>query len=201
MYRAAGCGVGVEVDTAIMAMTKAYEDGSDIITISAGIGSHWSENPVSVVMQRIVEKGVICVAAAGNTGLDGVFPATEGGPHGGKGVAAVGSVINTVLAQNLTVATYSIDNSSTIVEFLWNWGPITGSEATWPGTYPLYATSQDSNSTYDACEPLPDSTPDLTDYIVLVRLSVSGSCDAVTQVDKIKGKGGRHIMFYGPDEL
>lgn len=202
MYRAANCDNTIDPDTAILAINKAYEDGSDIITISAGIGAHWSENPVSVVMQRIVEKGVICVAANGNTGAQGLFPAGEGGPGGGKGVAAIGSVINSVVPQNLTVASYTVDSadSNTSVEFVWSAGPLFSS-ATWPGTFPLYATSRDSNSTSDACQALPSDTPDLQDYIVLVRLSGLASCAVPTQVDFLKGKGGRRIMFYGPDEL
>ena len=36
-------------------------------------------------------------------------------------------------------------------------------------TLPLYATSLDSSVADDACNPLPDSTPDLSGYIVLVK--------------------------------
>ena len=44
-------------------------------------------------------------------------------------------------------------------------------------TLPLYATSKDATITNDACDPLPDSTPDLSKYVVLVR---RGSCAFVS---------------------
>lgn len=57
-YRVIGCDGSVANDVVIAAYNRAYEDGSDIITCSVGDASGWSEEPVNVAMQRIVEAGV-----------------------------------------------------------------------------------------------------------------------------------------------
>lgn len=49
--------------------------------------------------------------------------------------------------------------------------PITGSHAVW-------ATSLNSTITWDACDPLPDDTPDLSDFVVLIR---RGECGLVCE--------------------
>jgi len=202
VYRVTGCTMAVDPDLAIAALGKAHSDGSDIITISAGIGIQWSENPVSVVMQRIVEKGVICVAATGNTGAQGLFPAGEGGPAGGKGVAAVASVVNILTPQNLPVASYTVGTPNNATSEGFQWSPGAELEGlAWPGTFPLYAISRRANATDDACNALPDDTPDLSGHIVLVHLSELQKCETIYQLDRLGAKKAKRIMFYGPDEL
>ena len=46
-----------------------------------------------------------------------------------------------------------------------------------PGDLPIYATSKDTTIADDACEPLPDSTPDLSKFVVIVR---RGTCTFVS---------------------
>lgn len=45
------------------------------------------------------------------------------------------------------------------------------------GTLPLYVISNDTTIVDDACNPLPDSTPDLSAFVVLVR---RGTCTFVS---------------------
>jgi len=200
MYRVTGCAQSVDPDLAIMGINQAYEDGSDIISISSGFGARWSEDPVAVVMERIVEKGVICVAATGNTAKQGLFPITGGSPAVGHGVSAVASVVNTLVPQNLTVSSYTVgsaDNTTT-EDFAWQVG-FRNTSIPWAGTYALYATSHDSNVANDACEPLPADTPDLSNYVVLVRLG--SGCTYEDQSQHLGAKNAMHIMFYGPAEM
>ncbi|KAB5540553.1 peptidase S8/S53 domain-containing protein [Coniochaeta sp. 2T2.1] len=200
MYRVTGCTQSVDLDLAIMGINQAYEDGSDIISISSGFGARWSEDPIAVVMERIVDKGVICVAATGNVGRQGLFPTTDGSPAVGRGVAAIASVVNTVVPQNLTVSAYTVgsaDNATT-EDFAWQVG-YRNSSIPWVGTYQVYATSRDSNVTDDACAPLPADTPDLGNYVVLVRLGTA--CRYEDQSQNLGAKNAQRIMFYGPSEI
>lgn len=199
MYRVAGCSKIIDPDVAIMGMNQAYEDGSDIINISSGYGSHWSEDPIAVLMERIVNEGVIVVAAAGNNGRQGLFPNGEGSPAIGHGVASIGSVVNTLVPQNLTVSSYTVDSpAGNTTDFGWQVG-FRNASILWAGTFPLYATSRIANATNDACQPLPADTPDLSNSVVLVR--ISEACQPLTQADLVYQYNGTRIMFYGPTEL
>jgi hypothetical protein len=199
MYRVSGCSRFVDPDLAMMGMNQAYEDGSDIISISSGFGSRWKEDPLAVLAERIVNNGRVVVAAAGNNGRQGLFPNGEGSPAIGKGVAAIGSVVNPVVPQNLTVSTYSVDSpTGNTTDFAWNVG-FRNASIPWAGTWPLYATSATANITDDACRRLPDDTPDLSGYVVLVRRSLA--CPINQQAEMVYIKNGTRIMFYGPTEL
>ena len=46
------------------------------------------------------------------------------------------------------------------------------------GSLPIFATSTDTTVVDDACNPLPDSTPDLSKFLVVVR---RGTCTFVSQ--------------------
>lgn len=107
-----------------MGMIQAYHDRSDIISYSQAGGAHWSEDPIAVVMERLVEKGVICVASAGNDGADGLFPDDGGSPAVGHGVASVASSVSALLQQNLTVSSYTVGSAdnATSDEFAWQVG-------------------------------------------------------------------------------
>lgn len=199
MYRVAGCTKRVYPDMAMMGINQAYEDGSDIISISSGFGTRWSEDPLAVLVERIVDKGVIVVAAAGNNGKAGLFPAGEGSPAVGHGVASVGSVVNSLVPQNLTLSTYTVGSSTgNETDFGWTVG-FRNVAIPWAGTWPLYATSRSGKVTDDACNRLPAGTPDLSDYVVLVRLGQS--CTQKTQAQNIYALNGTRIMFYGPTEM
>jgi subtilisin family serine protease len=204
VYRIAGCQNSYDLDVALQALNQAYEDGSDIISLSGAepYGYHWSEDPFAVAVERIAGKGVICVVAAGNKGEAGLFPAYEGAPSSAHGVISVGSVFNDVVPQNLTLSSWTLDSASntTTETFLWQVGLPSMDIVPWAGTFPLYAVSRDSNVTDDACLPLPNNTPDLKDYVVLVRLS--HVCDySNNTIPNLADKNAQRIMFYGPDEM
>lgn len=61
------------------------------------------------------------------------------------------------------------------------------------GTRRVYATSLSANVTEDACQPLPDDTPDLKDYVVLIR---RGVCPFTTKFDNAAKKGARYFLVY-----
>lgn len=61
------------------------------------------------------------------------------------------------------------------------------------GDLPVYITSNDSSITNDACDPLPDDTPDLSKFVVLVK---RGTCTFVQKLDNIAAKGAKVALIY-----
>lgn len=58
---------------------------------------------------------------------------------------------------------------------------------------PVYATSTDITNPADACTALPASTPNLANYIVVIR---RGGCTAATKYANAAAKGGRYFFLY-----
>lgn len=166
----------------------AYEAGADLITASIGGASGWSEEPWSVAVSRIVENGVPCTISAGNDGAEGLFYASTAA--NGKGVTAIASIDNSVTPALLTLASYKIDSNGTEEDF----GYTPGQPAAWDGvTLPLWSVNYDTTDPANACTPLPADTPDLSEYIVLVR---RGSCTFVQKLTNVAAKGARYVIIY-----
>lgn len=165
----------------------AYEAGADLITASIGGPSGWSEDPWSVAVSRIVENGVPCTISAGNSGDEGLFYASTAA--NGKGVTAIASIDNSVTPALLTVASYTVQNGSEE-----SFGYTPGQPSAWDGvTLPLWSVNFDNADPANACTPLPADTPDLSEYIVLVR---RGSCTFVQKLQNVVAKGARHVIVY-----
>jgi len=185
-YRVFGCTGDVGNDILIAAYNMAYEAGSDIITASIGGASGWSEDPWAVVVSRIVENGVPCVVSAGNDGATGIFYASTAA--NGKKVTAIASIDNTVTPALLTNATYTINGTDGFFGFT------AGDPGAWDDvTLPVWSVGFDTTDPANGCDPYPDSTPDLSGYIVLVR---RGSCTFVQKATNAAAKGAKYIMFY-----
>lgn len=165
----------------------AYEAGADLITASIGGPSGWSEDPWSVAVSRIVENGVPCTISAGNSGDEGLFYASTAA--NGKGVTAIASIDNLVTPALLTVASYAVQNGSEE-----SFGYTPGQPSAWGGvTLPLWSVNFNTADPANACTPLPADTPDLSEYIVLVR---RGSCTFVQKLQNVAAKGARHVIVY-----
>lgn len=165
----------------------AYEAGADLITASIGGPSGWSEDPWSVAVSRIVENGVPCTISAGNSGDEGLFYASTAA--NGKGVTAIASIDNSVTPALLTVASYTIQNGSEE-----SFGYTPGQPSAWGGVkLPLWSVNFNTADPANACTPLPADTPDLSEYIVLVR---RGSCTFVQKLQNVVAKGARHVIVY-----
>ncbi|CAE6403377.1 unnamed protein product [Rhizoctonia solani] len=179
-YRVFGCDGSVPDDILIDSLLRAYKDGNDIITLSLGGPDGWTEAVSGVVASRIADKGRIVTIAAGNDGQYGSWYAS--GPATGLSVISIGSVDNT--AVNLQNATVS--NGRTI--------PYQSLEKlAIPDGLPIYATSQDPAIVDDACNPLPASTPDLSNYVVLIR---RGTCTFIQKLTNAAAKGGKYFLIY-----
>ena len=189
MYRVFGCDGSAGDDVLIDAFLRAFDDGSDIITASIGGPMGWSEAPWAVVASRIVDAGVPVTISAGNSGSAGLFYASTAAD--GKGVTAVGSVDNTEEPFVLKAATFTADDKE---EETFGWTP--GRPVYANITLPLWSPANSTQGGPDGCEPLPDDTPDLADYMVLVH---QATCSWITQAENIAAKGGKYIMMYVPE--
>ena len=94
----------------------------------------------------------------------------------------------------MVTASYEVDSAQT--EFGW----IAGSPALGNISNPIYWIGQDSegNTTIDACSALPDTVPDLSEFVVLVSNGGDG-CEAYTQALNLLEKGGDKLLFYHSD--
>lgn len=127
MYRVFGCTGGSGTDVLIAAVTKAFEDGSDIITGSLGLTSGWSEDAFSVTVSRMVAAGVHVTFAAGNEvgGTEGMFGISA--PSTGDGVLAISSYEASLAptydaAKGTVVYTREAVLSGSVSRFT-SWGP------------------------------------------------------------------------------
>jgi subtilisin family serine protease len=187
-YRVFGCDGSAGNDVLIAAFNQAHEDGADIITASIGGASGWSEDPWAVAVSRIVQAGTPCTVSAGNSGDQGQFYASTAA--NGKGVASIASVDNTQAPAILLNASYNVANSSSSSSFGWT----AGSPSGWGNiSLPLWSVNYNTSDPANACSPLPDDTPDLSEYLVLIR---RGSCTFVQKVENVVAKGAKYVMFY-----
>lgn len=186
-YRVFGCSGSAANDVLIAAYNRAFEDGADIITASIGGPSGWSEDPWAVAVSRIVDQGVPCPVSAGNEGATGQFYASTA--SNGKGILSVASFDSTVTPSLLTVSAFTIDGGDSE-----DFGYTPAEPAAWADVeLPLWSPSDDPVDPAGGCDPYPADTPDLSDYIVLIR---RGSCTFVQKAENAAAAGARYIMFW-----
>ncbi|CAD6915781.1 unnamed protein product [Tilletia controversa] len=192
LYRLASCtDPFVAVDTVLSAMQRAFHDGVHIISMSISYESGWGSRPIAALASQLVDHGVIIVAANGNDGESGAFYSQS--PADAPGVIGAGSVDNDVLLGR--TASYVQHGASTDFVYL--------SAKSIPGngspSFPVYVTSKTPSEVNDACQPLPDSTPDLKNFVVLIARSFS--CTMDTQINSAVDKGAKRILIYNRNRL
>jgi subtilisin family serine protease len=97
-YRVFGCEGSSSADVILAAMERAYADGMDIINMSLGAAFQWPEYPTAKAANRLVRKGMVVVASAGNSGASGLY--SLGAPGVGSDVIGVASFDNIAIALN-----------------------------------------------------------------------------------------------------
>lgn len=197
MYKVFSCeggGFGSTDDILISAFNMAFEDGADIITASIGGPGGWSEEPWSSAVGRIVENGVPCTLAAGNSGPEGMWlPSTAAD---GKDVTAVSSFDNVKTPYLLVKGSYSTNStSSASCPASKSFGWLSSYRSFENLTLPLWATSHNTSVEDDACSSLPADTPDLSNFIVLIRTSTA--CDTYDQMRNVSAFNAQYVLFYG----
>ncbi|PPR04383.1 hypothetical protein CVT26_004221 [Gymnopilus dilepis] len=181
-YRVFGCSGSVTDDILVQALLTGVKEGQDILTMSLGGADGWTEGTSSVVSSRIAGQGKIVTIAAGNDGAEGSW--FTSGPGNAINAISAASLDNTVIPlQNATIHGVQHDPITYFDTFPL---PITQ-------TLPIFATSNDTTIVDDACDPLPDDTPDLSKFLVVVR---RGTCTFVQKLTNIAAKGGQVSFIY-----
>ncbi|CAL1706297.1 unnamed protein product [Somion occarium] len=181
-YRVFGCTGGVTDDVLIEALLRGVSEGQDILTMSLGGSSGWTETSSAVVSSRIADSGKVVTIAAGNDGAVGAFFSSS--PGNAISAISVASLDNTVIPlQNATVVGVTHDHITYFSTFPF---PVNA-------TLPIFATSTDPTVVDDACDPLPDDTPDLSGFLVIIR---RGTCTFVQKMTNVGAKGGKVALIY-----
>lgn len=186
-YRVFGCSGASTTEVLIDAFNQAYEDGADIISASIVLPSGWADEPWSLAVSRIVEKGVPCLLAASNWGAIGMFFGSAAA--GGRGVTAVSSFDNTVFPNIFYLGEVSVDGGE---EEEFGYAPGMPSFST-RVRLPLWAPDLDPTSPASGCSPFPEDTPDLSEYIVLVR---RGTCLFSQKAQNAVAFGAKYMAIY-----
>ncbi|KAH7097947.1 subtilisin-like protein [Auriculariales sp. MPI-PUGE-AT-0066] len=193
-YRVFGCEGGVADSILVDALTAAYNDEADVINMSLGSDSGWSETTISVVASRVADAGRVVSIAAGNSGEIGAFLVST--PGTGKSVIAVGSIQKCADSYNRHYISKLLTDRlqpymHAAVPMVFNL-PIPVGEK----PFPLYAFTTDPNEQNTACEPLADDVPDLSQYAIVLRANLTGSCDYNTQVTNLMAKNAQLVIYY-----
>ncbi|KAG5818422.1 hypothetical protein H9Q71_001393 [Fusarium xylarioides] len=104
-------------ETIMQALCDAYNAGADVITSSIGQPNGWSDNPWAMLASRLVDKGVVVIASAGNEGEFGPFYSSSG---------AVGRGVLAVAAANVTTkpnANRTGEDLGPLPVYFTTWGP------------------------------------------------------------------------------
>ncbi|WAR59436.1 hypothetical protein PtB15_11B76 [Puccinia triticina] len=182
-YRIFGCKENTNDELVASALLRAFKDGADVFSLSVGAPGGWSGGSIAAVIAGRIAKRRAVIVSAGNLGEEGLFFATS--PSTGTGTISVGSVQSTALVSY--PFTTSVTGSRAFNYF-----------ATFtmdPGTFPVYPISSTKNGLDDACKPLPDNSPNLSQHIVLVRRSETHACTFETQLSNLIRHGTHKILW------
>ncbi|KAK8177474.1 peptidase S8/S53 domain-containing protein [Phyllosticta citrichinensis] len=188
IFRVFDCNDLTRTSAVIRGILMAYNQSVDIINLSLGGGGPFTDDPVSEISREIHKEGKIFVAAAaGNSGGNGSF--TSEASASGTDNTAIGAV--EILRYRIPVyeATYTTGTESNPKQFYWR----NSAKSRYPPLLDLYPLSLDTSREDEACAPVTEPTPDLTNRLVLVR---RGGCRSIKQLANLAAIGARHVLFY-----
>lgn len=122
-YKVFGCRGGTDLDVVVAAMSRAFDEGSQIITASLGAPIGWPDEPMALAASRIVAKGVPVTFAAGNSGVSGLFAASTGASGlGVTGVASFDNIRHPKLVDGKYIFPATEQGPGAVSDFT-SWGP------------------------------------------------------------------------------
>ncbi|KAL9949771.1 hypothetical protein D7B24_006427 [Verticillium nonalfalfae] len=188
VYKTSGCAGYATSEVLVAGIYRAYDEGADIISLSAGDDSGFSSDAAADAVSRLAAAGVPVIVATGNSGGLGLWNAAS--PASGREVAAIGSVENTKLPTIMTRGDFS--NGTGSHGFGWLQGnPVLQTNA----TVRIWAPAANaSDLTAYACTSVPADLPDLDGLAVLLPLTTE--CSSDDQAANFVTKGGKHIIYY-----
>ncbi|OLV20250.1 S8 family serine peptidase [Deinococcus marmoris] len=182
-YRVFGCEGSSYDDVILEAMERSVKDGMQVVNMSLGSAfDDWAETPLAKAGNRMIKKGVILVASAGNSGGDGQY--SMGGPTMGDSVISVASVDNV----KVDLAAFTLSDGSKIGYY-----PATGAPAPKKGTtLPITKGPKGSPTVAnDGCDPYAANS--LTGKAVLIR---RGTCSFYIKATNAQKAGASAMVLY-----
>ncbi|KAJ1928957.1 hypothetical protein IWQ60_001598 [Tieghemiomyces parasiticus] len=73
IYRVFGCESFAPLAVIIQALEQAFLDGMQVVNLSLGSDGSWGTSTVSIALERLANKGVVVVSAAGNAYSSGLW--------------------------------------------------------------------------------------------------------------------------------
>ncbi|KAL0567379.1 hypothetical protein V5O48_014617 [Marasmius crinis-equi] len=182
-YRVSACAGGMDDDVIVAALLRAEKDGCDVMNLSLGGPSGWiAGSSSSIVVSRLAKRGKVLTISAGNEGKYGAWYGS--GPASGEGAIAVGSIESPVIPLQTVTVGGDVDHDPIMYYDLF---PLTNN------TKPIavYAITEEMGY---GCKPLPKDTPNLENYVVLVKLV--GRCKRPKQMKNIMAKGAKLALVW-----
>jgi subtilisin family serine protease len=181
-YRVFGCVGSTSADIMLQAMEMAYADGMNVVNMSIGSSFQWPNYPTAQGADRLVQRGVVVVCSAGNSGANGLY--ASGAPSLGHKTIAVANFDNSHIS--LTTFTVSPDNLG--VGYIAGTG---GGAVPTSGSAPLAVTGSPS-STADGCASA-GALPSLAGRVALIR---RGSCTFYEKARRAELAGAIGVVIY-----
>jgi subtilisin family serine protease len=180
-YRVFGCSGTTTVDIMLAAMERIHQDGADVLNMSIGSALTWPQYPTAQAADRLVNKRVAVVAAAGNDGGLGLYASSA--PGLGKKVISVASFDNT----HVSLPSFTISPDATAIGY----SAATGAPAPpTSGSLPMARTGT-ATSTADACAALPAGS--LAGQAALIR---RGTCSFYIKARNAQLAGAAAVVIY-----
>ena len=181
-YRVFGCHGATSTDVLLAAMERAYRDGADVVNMSITENLNaWPQSPAANAASRLVRNGVVVVAGAGNSHLDGLH--ATGAPGVGAGVLAAASVDNT--RQYAPAVAISPDDRPVLYSGGNGSAPVPSG-----GTVPIARTGTPTTPD-DACAP--PAAGSLDGKVALVR---RGTCSFLVKATNVAAAGAAGLVVY-----
>ncbi|GAA6060992.1 hypothetical protein JCM10212_000678 [Sporobolomyces blumeae] len=185
MYRVFGCEGSAADDIIVDALLQSITDKCDIVSLSLGGSAGWlDQSPSQTIVEKMNRMGIFTTISAGNDRSEGLFFA--------NGPAATRT--------GISVASVDVDRLPAYYARI-----IGKPDFPYLSALPLnttgvanqdlrvYFTSTDPTIKNDGCNPLPDSTPDLSGRITVVQ---RGTCTFDTKMKNVAAKGGKVVLIY-----
>jgi subtilisin family serine protease len=180
-YRVFGCDGNTSADIMLAAMERVLADRMDVLNMSIGAAFQWPQYPTAQGADRLVQRGVVVVTSAGNSGANGLYSLSA--PSVGEKAISVASFENThVHARFFTV---NPDGRSVGFNQATAAPPAPSS-----GSAPLVRTGT-ATSTADACSPL--AAGSLAGSIALIR---RGTCGFHVKSLNAQNAGAIGVVIY-----
>ncbi|MFC0679945.1 S8 family serine peptidase [Lysobacter korlensis] len=180
-YRVFGCNGSTTADIMIAAMERALADGMDVLNMSIGSTYQWPEYPTAKAASRLVNRRMVVIASAGNSGGTGMY--STGAPSVGDKVISVASFDNTHTRQS--VFTVSPDNTRI------GYSPASSAPPPPTAGSASLARTGTTSSTADGCSALPAGS--LAGQVALIR---RGGCTFHLKALNAQNAGAIGVVIY-----